>query len=542
MAKRIKLSGYLLLSVLLLLFVSLAAVISGMTIYKNSYVYNQLVDATRDEGENSDRYLFDTFFNVLLYKNSIFSDKNMLDFSFSANKGVFINDLKEQYLPNEQLYFDVALLSDDMYYSLNEVTTNATIAPYINAIDATATINLLGKTLISDEYVVILNISVNADQFFFFLKESALIPLFLPSYTNAVNLVCQDEMVIISTNNAMFATTPPESLTDNKRHMINNVRYLAISVPLERTSYFTPIYMISFISYSAVYGTIDLIYLLMVTLLIIVTIVVGFISFRNVDKIVRPIKDLSAQMTTYKQEVTTNTNNEATNEIFELEQSFQEMIDRIETLIAKQHEDSETKRKLELESLQTQINPHFLYNALDSIAWMSKISHNKNIEDFIILLAKFYRLSLHKGAKYITIAEEMDIVKFYLSIQAKMFPNLFTYETYFDEGIKTAVTLKLILQPLVENAIKYAFHSYDVKGKIIVRAVSEGNNITLSIIDNGRGFNVRELQKNAKENRGFGIKNVKERLKLEYEGRATFTITSQINIGTTITITIPKTF
>lgn len=542
MTKRIKLNGYLLLSVLLLLFVSLTIVISGMTFYKNSYVYNNLVDASLDEGENSDRYLFDTFYNVLLYKNSIFSEKNMLDFSFSADKDAFIEDLKEQYLPNEQLYFDVALLSDDNYYSLNKTTTKALVNPFLSSEESAKPINLLGKIALNDTYVGLLNINVDSDSFFFFLKESALIPLFLPSYEDAINLVCNENSVLISTDNSMFSTTLPENLVYGKNQMINNVRYIAIHVPLKETSFFTPIYMISLVTYNSIYGTIDIAYLIMVILAFLVTLIVGLISVHNINKIVSPIKDLSAQMKTYKQADNVTSVSQETNEVFELEQSFQEMVDRIETLIAKQEEDSETKRKLELESLQTQINPHFLYNALDSIAWMSKISHNKNIEDFIILLAKFYRLSLHKGAKYVTIAEEMDIVKFYLSIQSKIFPNLYVYETYFDEDIGNAITLKLILQPLVENAIKYAFHSYDVKGKIIVRAVSEEESIVLSIVDNGRGFNVDELFKAEKENRGFGIKNVRERLKLEYEGRATFEIHSTLNEGTTIKITIPKTF
>ena len=124
------------------------------------------------------------------------------------------------------------------------------------------------------------------------------------------------------------------------------------------------------------------------------------------------------------------------------------------------------------------------------IAWMSKIANNKNIEEFVILLARFYRLSLHKGAKYIKVSEEIDIIKYYLDIQAKVFPDLFTYKIQIDPQIADYLSLKLILQPFVENIIKYAFYGIAHKGQVKISAREVGDNIVFEINDNGCGFDI----------------------------------------------------
>lgn len=542
MFKKLKLQGFLLSSLLLLLLLSLTSLVTGMTIYKNYVVYQRVVKTTNEESANSDQYLFDTFFNVLLYKNAIFNDKNIIDFKYSDDKETFLTNLHKEYDANDSLYFDVALQDEDntLYPLKGKTRVNDLLDLAPLPLDGT-TLCIAGKTIINDHFVLVLGMNQGGLNFYFFIKEEALSPLFLPSHTRAFNIVGTNEEIFISTNNDIYSFQY-SGKTNSDNVKIAGERYIVIKHDLEASAHFSSLHVISFIPYASLYGVLDIILVVMIIFLVGVFSLVGYLSYKNVGKIVKPIEELSEKMSKYKkvEDVSERTNNN--NEVFELEASFNEMVDRIDALIAKQEEDSEAKRKLELESLQTQINPHFLYNALDSIAWMSKISQNKDIEEFIILLAKFYRLSLHKGAKHVTLAEEMDIVRFYLSIHSRMFPNLFTYEINYDEAIKDVKTLKLILQPLVENAIKYAFHSYDVRGKIIVSAYDEEEYIKYVVSDNGRGFDLKTLNINKKEQRGFGIKNIRERLSLEYEGKATFIIESKINKGTTITITIPKMF
>ena len=144
-------------------------------------------------------------------------------------------------------------------------------------------------------------------------------------------------------------------------------------------------------------------------------------------------------------------------ELVQLERNYDAMMDRIFELVEKNKEDMSRQRRLELESLQMQINPHFLYNTLDAISWMARIKKQPEIDRLVMNLAKFFRLFLHGGDKFVTVADEVGMVLSYLEIDKIRFPDRVTVHTEIDEDVKNLLTLKLILQPVIENSLKYAF-------------------------------------------------------------------------------------
>jgi two-component system sensor histidine kinase YesM len=192
-----------------------------------------------------------------------------------------------------------------------------------------------------------------------------------------------------------------------------------------------------------------------------------------------------------------------------------------------------------------QINPHFLYNTLDTIAWLAKLKNEKDIENLVLSLAKFFRLSLHKGDKFIKIKEEVDLVKSFLEIEKIRFPELFDVEYEIADEVKEIETLKLIFQPIVENAIKHGFSDIDYRGKITIRAELKENDIFFEIEDNGKGFDADEDlfadDKLLTGLGGYGLKNVDERIKLEYGRDYGVSVLSVVGTGTKVQIKIKRT-
>lgn len=543
MIKRLKISLNVLLSVFIIISLSFSATLIGINIYKENYIYNALVGDIKEESENVDDYLFDIFYNVALYKNSIFSTNNLNDFVASEDKENYLNSLEASNRLNQDLYYDVALIHEEKYYTINHSAyyLSSTI---LDKFTADNQLIILDKVAYLDGFALIVGVK-NADIYsIFYLKESAVVNFLALSYDNSIGLVLVNEDVLISTNNDVITLSSANLNLTEKEITINDVRYLVLRNTLSNSSYFHQnLESVTLINYQAIFSTIDLVQVLLIVFLVIVSVLVGVISYWMVKRIVRPINALSSEMATLdldKKYVGQIHQENENNEIYILEKSYQNMITRIQDLMKRQQEDNETQRQLELDSLQMQVNPHFLYNSLDMIAWMSKLANNKNIEEFVILLARFYRLSLHKGAKYIKVCEEIDIIKYYLDIQAKVFPGLFTYEINMDDDICDYLSLKLILQPFVENIIKYAFYGIDRKGMIQIKAYQQGDFIVFEVTDNGCGFDINIFKDLSEKKNGFGIRNVHERLNLEYGKQADLLIDSTLGSGTMIRITIPK--
>ena len=254
--------------------------------------------------------------------------------------------------------------------------------------------------------------------------------------------------------------------------------------------------------------------------------------------LVNPIQKLSKKIKTDRQGDEGKLLNNSGDDIVELENSFNEMIERITNLIEENQLQAENKRQLELYALQVQINPHFLYNTLDAIAWLAKLKKQPQIEQLVLALAQFFRISLHKGDKFITVGEEIELIKNYIVIEQIRFPDKFKIEYEIEEEIVEYESMKLILQPLIENAIKHGISEIEEEGKIIVKAYKQEDFIFYEVIDNGKGFDPNQIKQN-KAMSGYGFKNVDERLRLEYGIEAGVKIESFVDKGTKVTIKYP---
>lgn len=229
-------------------------------------------------------------------------------------------------------------------------------------------------------------------------------------------------------------------------------------------------------------------------------------------------------------------------EIAVLEKSYDEMVLRIQDLLAKNNMEREKQRELELIALQAQINPHFIYNTLDAIGWMAKLKNQPEIERLVISLATFFRISLRKGDKFITVEEEVRLVQSFVTIEQVRFPGQFEVTYQIPAEIKGYYMLKIILQPLVENAVKHGVSLKKGLGHIRIRGRKEGSDLLFEVIDDGVGFEMNSEDFNTSYQKikysGYGLRNVDERIKLECGPEYGLSVHSEKNKGTTVTVRV----
>jgi two-component system sensor histidine kinase YesM len=234
-----------------------------------------------------------------------------------------------------------------------------------------------------------------------------------------------------------------------------------------------------------------------------------------------------------------------TKELKMLDDGFNEMVTKINNLIAKQIEDQKTLRHAELELLQAQINPHFLYNTLDSIVILAESDRTEDAVKMVTSLSVFFRNSLSKGHDIISLRTERDQVSSYLAIQAVRYSDILDYEINIPEEFLLFLTPKLILQPLVENALYHGIKNKRGPGKIIITGEQSGDDLLLKVSDNGVGMTaeqLRALQTGVYEDRhtGLGLVNVHKRIKLYCGEGYGLTFESKEGLGTTVTVSLPK--
>lgn len=234
-------------------------------------------------------------------------------------------------------------------------------------------------------------------------------------------------------------------------------------------------------------------------------------------------------------------------EIRSLGHSIQGMALRIKGLMNDIVAEHESKRKSEFDTLQSQINPHFLYNTLDIIVWMIENEKKTDAVRVVTALARFFRISLSRGKSIITVKDELEHVRNYLMIQQMRFKNKFTYEIDADEDVLELASLKLMLQPMVENAIYHGMEFMDGDGVIQIRVWREGDNLYLRVRDNGLGMTKEQVENLFKDSghvpsrrgSGIGVRNVNERVHLYFGDAYGLRIESEPDEGTDVIIHLP---
>lgn len=234
-------------------------------------------------------------------------------------------------------------------------------------------------------------------------------------------------------------------------------------------------------------------------------------------------------------------------EIQHLGRSIGDMARRIQELMEDIVTEHESKRKSEFDTLQSQINPHFLYNTLDIIVWMIENEQKNEAVRVVTALARFFRISLSKGKSIIPVRDELEHVRNYLMIQQMRFKNKFTYTIEAEEEVMELASLKLMLQPLVENAIYHGMEFMDGDGQIRVDVCRDGADLWFRISDNGLGMTEEQVESllgdephvSSRRGSGIGVKNVNERIRLYFGEGYGLAIESEPDEGTMIRIRLP---
>lgn len=282
----------------------------------------------------------------------------------------------------------------------------------------------------------------------------------------------------------------------------------------------TDISVIAMISGDSLYKVVTQMKLYVYFIFGIVLFIALVIAFLFTQRLLNQYTQFKRDMKQFSQNPKKRIRFHSSNELHELEDSFNAMVKTINRLIEENSIALKKEREAEIKALQSHINPHFIYNALDSITCMAKISKQPDIEKTSYALADFFRIGLSGGEKLITLQNELKHVQSYLQVQKSRFPNRFDVEFNIPDALLNCKILKVTLQPLVENCVIHAFKNSKTKGKITITVETDSNRsfILLTVADNGCGFDTNPLsvQKKNKTDGGYGIYNVQQRLKLEY--------------------------
>jgi two-component system sensor histidine kinase YesM len=265
-------------------------------------------------------------------------------------------------------------------------------------------------------------------------------------------------------------------------------------------------------------------------------------------KISEPIKNLERQMKKVESgnfDIDIDIDVQGDDEVKRLSRAFNMMVKRIRSLMEQIISEQEAKRKSELKALQAQINPHFLYNTLDSIVWMNENKDYVGVTTMVVALSQFFRISISRGRELITVSDEIEHIKSYLIIQKIRYKNKFKFSIEAQPEALGYKTLKLILQPIVENAIYHGVEQLYDEGIIKINVSIDGDTILFQVTDNGYGIkpdilkDILNKKANEKDSGGVGLKNVNERIKLFFGEQYGIEIDSILDVGTTVNIRIP---
>lgn len=544
------------LGALFLIIIIAVQVVSS--VYTDNYVKHNVYVQQSNFDQSINTLLINTNFNLI----KLFSNENISEIDKSnenSKNEVLIAQYTELSLSDE-LYDGVSLYYNDSLIAETEKMTyiekkqrdlviNSTEnLVYIDTVEHNGTNNLIFGKKINDNYLGFIHV-----------KEQVVLDFLSNILSSGYSLlIANDNHIVSDQKNELSGSYLYESntfKTSNGRKYsvkkINDVKSLIIVEDMNNinSSFALSWKVASIIPYSELFYLLDVFrYILIATAIVMLSISI-VISIKASSSVAKPIKNLVDKVDNFNPEkpeeyVLKNEVKKAStkDEIYMLEESYDAMIERIYELMEKNIKDMDEKRRLELDSLQQQINPHFLYNTLDAIAWMAKIKKEPEIEKLVMSLAKFFRISLHRGDTIITVGEEIELTQHYLEIQEIRFPNRFDITYDIDPNVKNYKTLKLLLQPVVENAIKYGMQ--EQSGTIVISVKKIDENIVYSVKDNGEGFDVPKDMLfrpygTMQENRsGYGLFNINERIRLEYGAGYGLKIYSEKGKGTTVYITI----
>lgn len=393
------------------------------------------------------------------------------------------------------------------------------------------------------------------------IPESA----FLQAYSNVVNDNSM-QVVILDENNKTIvpSTADIPSILSFKHILLNNGHGIQQKISQGGSGCMvldldSQKYIISYLSdeeqgwkYISLmpYGTAGMenkSFVLLAFLLLLINGVVFFVSSVFIsENTITPIRQLLQSMKNVNEgrfiEVKVQPQNYEFGQLFN---GYNAMIRQIHKLLDKIIEEQKTIRKAELNTLQAQIKPHFLYNTLDSISSLALSGESEKVCGLVESLGNYYRISVSKGRDIISIGEEIEMVRNYLSIQKVRYQDLFEAEYEIEDSCLKYPILKLVLQPLVENALYHGIRRKGTSGIIKIAVRDSGETVCLCVADNGIGMSREEIgrilnQEKSSRSKSFGLWGTMERIRIFYGSQDCVQLESEPGKGTRITIIIPK--
>ena len=273
--------------------------------------------------------------------------------------------------------------------------------------------------------------------------------------------------------------------------------------------------------------------------------VAGYFSMKHfvakpLEKITRSINRMNGN----KFEKIKNMDGNSFEELDLLREIYNQMVDKIDELILKIHEEEKIKRKAELSSLQEQMKPHFLYNTIDAMSYLALSGKNEELYDALEAFGSYYRILLSKGKEMITIREELCMVKDYLELQKIRYSDSLHYVIQGSPEVEQTYILKMVIQPLVENSVNHGIRPKMTPGVVFVECKKEDRFLKIIVEDDGVGMTEECLMKIQRETldeneKSFGLRGTMERLKIFYEQDISYEIKSSLGKGTSISIILP---
>ncbi len=344
---------------------------------------------------------------------------------------------------------------------------------------------------------------------------------------------------LLSENNYLAATYEDGTHTEVFEHHKRMVTVKTVGYTGWKLVAVSPIGDIS----QTVYSLVMLLILTILFCSIILILVNGFVSSR----IANPVRRLENSV----KELEAGRENVAiaiggSNEIRHLGESIRDMVARLHELMQDIIREQESKRKSELDALQGQINPHFLYNTLDSVVWMIENEQIEGATRMITSFANFFRISLSQGRRIIRVEEELNHAQNYMTIQHMRFKDKFDFQTEIQPETLSLKTIKLIVQPILENAIYHGMEYMDGDGLILLKSYLQDGDLWIDVVDNGPGMTpdvveglMTRQHKSRGKGSGIGLRNVDERIKLYFGADYGLIILSEPDEGTTVRIHLP---
>ena len=284
--------------------------------------------------------------------------------------------------------------------------------------------------------------------------------------------------------------------------------------------------------------------LILAGLVLLATLIVSALLSASIS---RPLRELEASMEQFEEDTDRfhyDPPRQGIREIRRLSASFRELVVKLQQLMKTVREEEINLRKTELRALQAQINPHFLYNTLDSISWMCEQGKNAEAVEMVNALARLFRISISRGHELIPIRSELMHAESYLEIQAYRYKNQFTWSIDADKRCLDYLCHKITLQPIIENAIYHGINGLVDDGEILVSVKEDGEDILFTVRDNGSGMAEEQIaaimQKEQSDHAGIGIKNVNDRLTIYFGPAYGIRIESKPDQGTSVFIRMPK--